>query len=314
MKPVSKHIFGLVISAYSVAALSFICMILRDFLILKFSEPELSKVFFNMIYISSISSMICINFITLHSKAPKKIHVILLSIISLGVSVLLVKNEVDLVGGEYKKFLILSMIMVILWIFGAIIARGVLANGSIFLARSRELIASVVFMFIYIFMDDILTALVLSIFIATLLFLFLARNNCNFSFFNNTHDKNEFNFLLKLFLTNISPLLFMFWALKSNAFTGYLWGVDSTLITRVSVYAYQALSIGVFVIIPLTKKFNMHFIKVQTLVLMMPLLTLLSFGCMFLDQELQLVFVPLSLIVLHYSNIFYLQLQNQETK
>lgn len=231
-----------IFSAYLAAALSFFLSIIRDYVLIKYTN--FSQQFFEMIYFSSWFSLIVINLIMINLK-PNLSYTILACLIS-SFTILLLGNFVFLFE---INFLILSMLVFNFWICGNIFSRALIKNNKIFLAKSRDTITSLFIIFLSLLGLKFYSVTIISLFSVTLLFLIFSRQYYKDFVENKISISSFINFFLRVLLTNFSGLIILIWAFYTNRSDEVIFGIDAYIVVRFSLYAYQFLIIGADIMI-----------------------------------------------------------------
>lgn len=225
---------------YGVALFSFICAVVRDFILV--SNVERPDIFFNMLYIAGLSASLVINYIALGSGRYDRRFVLLISFSSL----------IVVSYWSYRKFenlLIMipyQVILICLWVWGAIVARSLFTSGYLVIGKSRELIASLFCIVLLLLNFEILSSFILSVLISVLMLKYIEQIKISSTHrlrINSDLGKPFLKSIMELFLTNISVICAYCWAL---AYGGEVFNQQykTDYIIRFSIYIFQAITIG----------------------------------------------------------------------
>ena len=230
-------------SAYAAATFSFVCSIIRDWMVIKHTIYE--KELFDLIYFCSIAGCLVLNAVTLSKEAPTKKFVLIASIISIFVAII--------VGNFFLQkssiFLTTATFVLIAWIIGGIASRSLLSVGKIFYGRIREGISSLVVGILAIASYDLQSTITIGVSVGTLWTLWVSRNEIK-RYFNEKDDgKTKLLFFEILLYSNLSTVIIQLWALYFNSYESKLYGSDPVIVVRISMYIFQFLSIGVVVLV-----------------------------------------------------------------
>lgn len=287
----------LIFSTYFAAGFSFISSVLRDWSII--SSTGYATTFFELIYFASVASGFMINSITLDAKAPTIRFCIFLTALSV--------LAVDIVGlfwfDKSFYFLTLVSLIVFLWIIGAIASRSLLVAGKIFYARIREGVASLIMVPLALLGVDLLPTIVIGVFLSTFWVLWLSRQHIS-SYFSKSNQISYLETFKPVVVSNLATVCILSWAIYFNEYSSKIFGLDSTVVVRIALYFFQALSIGSVVLVA---KMPLLAYRVGRSSLQYSILCLLI-GVLFsaINSSLGVVVMPCLAALSHYASIIYL--------
>lgn len=283
---------------YSAAAVSFIMVLVRDFYIINYTN--FSKIFFSVLYISSISCSFSINAISLNSNQAKPKNVLFLCFISFFIFYFLFRYNYDLFLSYQINFFNLYSI-ILFWILGSMFSRHMLEmNLNYFIARSRETFSSILFIFLIFFGMNLIASLITSVAIGTLIllvYLIISKKNYISNLLNDFTKKLIFSkkLFINIFLANFSIILINLWALYFSSIDTYYFDISSISLARLSVYIFQIITLGSIYFSLRINLMNsiISYIKYSFyFFLVLALITLQSF--------MHFILFPIALSLLHY--------------
>ena len=231
----------LVKATYAAALVSFLFGIIRDYSILNYSSSCLE--YYNLFYVGGLCSIIAVNMVILDSQTPTIRLWFLYTILSLSLLVIGWFCRPNLYHDSLVNLAIAGFVAT-LWILGAIASRAQITKGFAFTARLRDGIFSVAITLLMILGVSLIPAFAFSVLASTLWILWITRDRWNEFFIKNPRQHVWLSFLTKAILLNLGTLAMLLWALYFNSSEKFWWGYSSTAIVRISMYAFQAISIG----------------------------------------------------------------------
>ena len=286
---------------YNTAILSFLASIFRDYLII--NNTDYSLIFFKIIYICSVASVIPINYISYSKNPPSRIILYLLSLISVVVIFYLCKINFN----EYFNYFLYGAAIFLLWIIGSIYSQFLFINGFIFISKSRESLASLLTAIFIIFLNINLIFLFLIAVLLSLITLIIISNYKSNSLKLKSFkmvDKNLINFdeIFKIILSNISIVSILLWALYFST-SDLLYGYPAEYIIRGSMYLFQALVIGSSLILVIENKRILNFRYTFFIsIILLPFGFILSI----FNLHIGVFLMPVICVLLHYLNVHFL--------
>ncbi len=288
----------LVFQVYAAAALGFLASILRDWCLVSYTE--FSRDYFQLTYIAALGSSFAINAVTLDKMPSNIVTFLLYSLVSFCVLTTIQISELRLSTSQF--FLI--FLVQLFWLFGACIAKALITEKAVFLARSRETIASLFVLPAVIAKSSLTFTFMIPILLSTILYFYFSKLK-GISVFLKTGRKVKLHFLLRaIFVTNFANSVILIWAMHTNRINDLLFGVDLSILVRFAVYAFQFLVMGSVVLTVHTpkvnKKYNIH---------MLSLILMIGFGGLFLSFEwpkTSIFFIPILAAISHYFGIVFL--------
>lgn len=209
IKKITNKYKSLFFSAYSAAAISFLLSIIRDFVLINYTD--FSKEFFELFYFTGFFSLILINFIMINAK-PDKIYIIIMSLVASFTIILIGKGFFSF----QTSFIILSILVFCFWVCGAIFSRALIVNKKIFLGRIRDGCTSAILVLLCLFNFELSLAVIFSL-ICTLIFFFIVSQPYNKQYFSTKHSKTDLkNIIFRLIITNLSGIAMIIWAFYMN--------------------------------------------------------------------------------------------------
>jgi len=232
---------------YLAAVISFLTTLLRDFYIINYTS--FSQIFFIILYITSIASSFSINAITLNSDQSRLGNILVLCFLSFFIIYFLFRYHAELLLGYQINFFYLYSI-ILFWIIGSMFGRHILdMNLNFFIARSREALSSIIFLFLIFFGINLFVSFLVAVAIGTLsLLVYLIINKKNYIsnlFINFTKNLNISKILFtNILFSNLSILLIYLWALYFSGIEAYYFDISSVTLSRLSVYLFQIITLG----------------------------------------------------------------------
>lgn len=267
----------------------------RDYLIV--NNTNQSLVFFKILYICSIASVLPINYISYNKEPPEKNSLFLICFLSIFVLFYLFQDNFNL----YIEYFFYGLSIFFLWIIGSIYSQILFINGYIFISKSRESLASLLTgVFILILNFDALSLFLISIFIS-LIFLICIFNYKNLKFQLNNNNKNIINLkeIFKILISNLSVVAMLVWALNFSS-SDLIYGYPAEYVIRFSMYFFQALVIGSSLIIV---RENKKILNHQNTFLISAIILTIGYIISILSLQIGVILMPIMCIVIHYLNI-----------
>lgn len=296
-----KH-FTFFLGAYSAAGLSFIISLLRDYLLIY--QTEYSKEFFEIFYIVSIVSGYIINSIMISSPPTKRF---LFWSLPLTMCVLFISEKYFLLLP--LNILLLSTFILAAWVLGAILSRSLIVSKKIFLGRLSDAVCSFFFIILILLDCDLTLTIIIGVFLF-LIWVAMLSWPYRSKYFSIKKIKNKSTSDISIILiSNLTASIMLFWALLMNRSDELIYGYDSTLIARFSLYIYHAITIGsvTLIIFPHLFKKNKNFVN-----LFFFLLILLCIFTIFINSPLSFIILPILLGICRYLTMIILNLNFSE--
>ncbi len=296
-----KHpVFRAAFLSYSAAVISLFASVLRDYVVVSITSSH--QAFFEIMYVASLISGLAINALMIVKSEKREFYSYLfLSIFS-----------IFLWGwGEGHVTLhtqICICIIVATWLFGAILSRGILEAGKIFVGRSRETIGSLVMTFCIFCGAGVVDAFAIGA-VFGMFFLLLLANRWglqNHVFCERKIKKNGREQLRRFFCGNVAVVMVTVWAYNFNQSNQLVMGIDGSIMARGAVYIFQVLVIGVVVLI---WKNPADYIRHKTVLNIALALFCVLAVAITLPYSVGVFFVPIIGALLHYASVCYLLLR-----
>lgn len=291
------------ILVYGAAGLSFLATLVRDYVIIKYSID--SAVFFQLFYTASLAAGFSVNAITLGNRISRK-AIVFLIVCSICVAFIAIPREISSVGRMSWVCAVLG-----LWILGSMWSRIAIENNMFFLGRSREAVTSVAMAGLVAIGIYVEPAFIYAVLIGTIFSWAIykrvdkkpeEKDEASFGTDKNWPKKYQ-NLFNNIFLSNVSSFVITWWALRNTDPTIQMYGYESTIIVRLSLYTYQAITIGAVVFIA-RKVMPISTILASRMGLLSAMVALMSLA---FSPAAQVIVIPLSLGLVHYCSVIYLQ-------
>lgn len=278
-------------AAYLAAALCFAAGAVRDLVVVSFTDQ--SKEFFDLLYITTLSSSVSINAVLYGTGVPSLRNKLVLLCGSLVIGVIICWQL-----NSGWTFCCAVILLGAFWIIGSFYAKELIAGGWIFVGRIREALTSAVVCPLWLLHVNVHAAFVLSAAAGTLFCAILSKKLVKE---HPTHDEKHLGALvLRLLLTNIATLALLLWALLASRQDGYIGPVSNSTAVRVAVYVYQFLSIGGVAFLAYNHKW-MRSPLVRPVIVVSSVCTVLA---ALAPLGFALFAVPVAAAILHYAVIF----------
>jgi hypothetical protein len=217
------------------------------------------------------------------------------------------------ISGKYfllfpLNILLLSILILVAWILGAILSRSLIASKKIFLGRLRDAVSSFCFIILILLNFDLILTIIIGVFLS-LIWVGIVSWPYRSKYFLKKEgggDNKKFTSDISLFfISNLAGSIMLFWAILTNRSDELIYGYEPTLITRISLYIYQVISIGsvVLMIFPYFLKKYKNFIN-----LLFFSMVLLCIFTIILSLSLSFIIVPISLGICRYLSMIILNL------
>lgn len=231
--------FGSAIAgAYCAATVSVILGVLRDASVVSYSSEPAR--FFGMTYLAGLCSLFAVNLIVLSATNPTNREVL----IGATASVALVAAGWQFTDRPHWSDQLAIGVVVVCWVFGARAARSLISAGHDFIGRIREAVAAAAMAGLVALGTDSIFALLIGTVASTAIWVGLA-SNCRQHSCSDARSSTHIGRLIeRVFLSNIGTVAMLVWALHFNAQVATAWGFECALVVRVSMYAFQAASVG----------------------------------------------------------------------
>lgn len=279
---------------YGVAILSFIAGGLRDFIVVRHGDN--SSDFFNFIYISAMSSSLIINYVSLGGGKYSKKFLVSVCLLSLLVTIFFSYRIFE----ESLRMIIFQLILIVFWVWGAIISRRLFLAGHIILGKIRELVASILAIILMLVYTNIYLIFVISVIASTIFINIqsykLSKKSGRLILEYESAEPTLTRSICEFLLTNISVIAAYSWALCYSSSGDYVFGINLDNIIRISVYAFQAITIGSSLIMIMEWRPQAKFYMVFVL----PILIGLVFLVGHFNIAIGVVLMPLLFGVMHW--------------
>lgn len=294
--------------AYFAAALSFGSGVLRDYVIV--TTTDNATVFFQLFYVVSIASAFGCNALTLGSRTSGLLAHAVLALFSSLLIYVLIPAEL-----RTLENILLLLSVLIFWTLGAFYSRVLVELRSIFMARSRETLASIICAIFVLIGISVEYSFAFAVSAGTLFVYFYATQLKKFK--KKIHlGQLRFSAIIKLayesIITNLGTFLINYWALieTSRANTMSVEGIDMTVIIRGSVYSYQLLTIGAVLLVLFRN--NNPLLSPTALKGAVWLCLIIIVVSIALPSLYNVIIIPLACSILHYALIIRLQLKHND--
>jgi len=294
-------------ATYIAAVISAIFGIVRDYVVLNVSDG--SKEFYDLLYIGSLCSVFAINSILLDLKPPTVRFIACLSIVSLGLLIVGWFWRPNYFNWSPAYFIAICSV-VIMWIFGAVASRAQMSAGFAFTARFRDALFSAAMALQLILGISTILAFVFGVLISTVWIFWITRPQWGKLFLHRPVKQKLPHLFRTIILLNVGTATMLLWALHFNDSKFFFFGYTSTAIIRISMYIFQALSIG-FIVIS-TNMPTLHPILSQWSLVF----SAAFFGCgvfaSWISSGVALLVMPFAVACAQYFVIIYLHHKNSQ--
>lgn len=305
-KGISDNVLYAFIFVYGAAGLSFLATLLRDYFII--GHANNASQFFQLFYVASMSAGFAVNALTLGKRLPVS-YIAILAVVSICICLILVPKD------QYNLSSISWVILIqFLWIIGAFWARIAIERNFFFLGRSRETVTSLATVPFIVAGFTTQSSFIYAVIIGTLFSLVVYRMAIKLGP-ESEHNKNNSDsessgradgyvrFIENIALSNVASFIITWWALKNTEASSTVFGIESTVAIRVSLYVYQTITIGAIVFA--VRRYESIGTVASRNIGAVALASVL--GGVFLPLEVSVVILPLAAGVAHYSLVIYLQ-------
>ena len=302
LKTFKQKYFTFFFSAYSAAGLSFIISLLRDYLLIY--QTNYSKEFFEIFYIVSLISTFVISAIMISSPPTKRF---LFWSLPLAMCAMFVSVKYFLLFS--LNMTLLSIFMLVAWILGAIPSRSLIVSKKIFLGRLRDAVSSFCFIILILLNFDLIPTIIIGVFLS-LIWVGVVSWPYRSKYFSMKKIKKKFSVDIYIILiSNFIGSIMLIWAILMNRSDELIYGYDSTLIVRFSMYIYQIITIGsiILIIFPDFMKKNEIFVN-----LLFISIILLCIFIIFTNSNLKFIIIPILLGICRYLTMIIINLNFKE--
>lgn len=284
--------------AYSASALTFLAGFLRDWMLIQ--HTSYAKVFFDLLYFSSLAAGFLINAITLGGRDPTPRFVLISTCVTIALASV-VGHSILLLS---TTAIIVSSIAIVLWIIGAVASRALLRAEQVFVGRLREGVAALGTCTLILAELGLEATFGVGIAIGTAWTLWTSRNHRRAYFCNNPNGSPWCKHLQSLAIGNLASTTILVWALVQNRSSEPIWGSDPTIAVRLSVYLFQVLSIGAVIAVVKMPSLS-NSLREKSLTICLASIISASLVAL-LSPPTAIILVPLLAAVSHYAGVAYL--------
>ena len=275
---------------YLAAFIGFVLGACRDILII--SQAGDSKKIFDLLYVSGISSLICVNTITFSRNYPDPSKILTFCIIGVALSS----------GFGWWIFrqpfeIGLCITITLLWIMGGLYSKRLLLRLRMFSSRIREALASGITSLCILLGFTGKLSIVIGVIGGTLFAFFKSQEKkLATDQQENENKKSKHKVLVKdIILINCSTLIILLWALQINNSDETLLGHRIGNWARISMYLYQLIVIGSVAFIPFLSTIK----KGSRNGLFLSIALCLLAVSVFLQNKISLLVVPTLAVFVH---------------
>ena len=204
----------------------------------------------------------------------------------------------------------LILLVQLLWLFGACISKALITEKAVFLARSREAIASIFVLPAGIAMSSLTFIFLLPILLSTALYFYFSKLKDISIFLKPTKRIKLYLSFRAIFLANFANSVNLIWAININKINDLMFGVDLSILVRFAVYFFQFLVMGSVAFTINTPKVNMKYN-----ILILSLVLIIGFGGLLLSFRLpksSIFYLPILAAISHYLAIIVLSNNGDE--
>jgi hypothetical protein len=227
-----------VVASYCAALLSLVSGLIRDAAVVAHSADHAR--FFEILYLGGLCSLVAVNSVMLSATAPGAGSIAGGILVSM--ALLLVGWAVSGLGGLADAAMACSVVAC--WVIGAAAARAIMAAGRHFLGRMREAAGSLVLATLVALGASDVPALLAGTAVSTLAWVAIARRCPRCPPDPHASPGGGLRMLERVVLSNVGTASMLLWALHYNSQASGAWGLESPIVVRASMYAFQVTAVG----------------------------------------------------------------------